>query len=57
MKILILKTGSSSQKSCLYELAGSLPGLVPTPLWQTDADWTLLQGITEPTGQLRSYLS
>lgn len=47
MKILVLNAGSSSQKSRLYELAGSLPGLAPTPLWQTDTDWTLLQGITE----------
>jgi acetate kinase len=57
MKILILNAGSSSQMSRLYELAGSLPGLAPTPIWQADTDWTLLQGITEPTGQLRSYLS
>ncbi len=47
MKILVLNAGSSSQKSRLYELTGSLPGLAPTPLWQADADWTLQQGITE----------
>jgi acetate kinase len=47
MKILVLNAGSSSQKSRLYELAGSLPRLAPTPLWQAEADWTLLQGITE----------
>ncbi len=47
MKILVLNAGSSSQKSRLYELAGTLPGLAPAPLWQADADWTLHQGITE----------
>ncbi len=47
MKILVLNAGSSSQKSRLYELTGSLPGLAPAPLWQADADWTVHQGTTE----------
>jgi acetate kinase len=47
LKILVLNAGSSSQKSRLYELAGSLPSLAPTPLWQADADWTVHQGTTE----------
>jgi acetate kinase len=47
MKILILNAGSSSQKSRLYEVSGTLPDLAPTPLWQADADWTRHQGITE----------
>ncbi len=47
MKILVLNAGSSSQKSRLYELAGTPPSLAPAPLWQADADWTLHQGTTE----------
>jgi acetate kinase len=47
MKILVLNAGSSSQKSRLYEVADALPELVPTPLWQADADWTHNQGTTE----------
>ncbi len=40
MKILVLNAGSSSQKSRLYEIDGSLPGEPPAPLWKADADWT-----------------
>jgi acetate kinase len=49
LKILVLNAGSSSQKSRLYEIAGTgaLPDLAPTPLWQADADWTHQQGTTE----------
>jgi len=47
MKILVLNAGSSSQKSRLYEVPGSLPELAPTPLWQADADWSHEQGTTE----------
>src|SRR5260370_41010556 len=47
MKILILNAGSSSQKSRLYEVSGTLPDLAPTPLWQADADWARHQGTTE----------
>jgi acetate kinase len=35
MKILVLNAGSSSHKSCLYELVGeSLPAHPPQPLWE-----------------------
>jgi acetate kinase len=34
MKILVLNSGSSSQKSCLYELSGSLPDSPPRPVWE-----------------------
>ena len=41
MKILVLNAGSSTQKSCLYELdEDSLPQQPPEPLWQADIDWT-----------------
>jgi acetate kinase len=34
LKILVLNSGSSSQKSSLYELGSSLPGSPPAPLWE-----------------------
>ena len=39
MKILVLNSGSSSQKSCLYELVGSLPDSPPRPLWEARIEW------------------
>jgi acetate kinase len=39
MKILVLNSGSSSQKSCLYELGGSLPDSPPAPLWEAKIEW------------------
>lgn len=47
MKILVLNAGSSSQKSCLYQLTNSLPQLPPEPLWEAKIDWTRRQGIAE----------
>src|SRR5215813_8510033 len=34
MKILILNSGSSSQKACLYEIASTLPDHPPASLWE-----------------------
>ena len=34
MKIVVLNSGSSSQKVCLYDLIGQLPDDPPEPLWQ-----------------------
>lgn len=43
MKFLILNAGSSSQKSCLYDLPGDrLPTSAPEPLWEAFIDWTVL---------------
>ncbi|MGH9453877.1 MAG: acetate kinase [Terriglobia bacterium] len=39
MKILVLNSGSSSQKCSLYEVSGSLPEHPPVPLWQAEMDW------------------
>jgi acetate kinase len=49
VKILVLNAGSSSQKSCLYEIDenGALPDFAPAPLWQAEADWTHQRGTTE----------
>ncbi|MBW4654971.1 MAG: acetate kinase [Kaiparowitsia implicata GSE-PSE-MK54-09C] len=41
MKILVMNAGSSSQKSCLYDLpADALPAAAPAPLWRGSVDWT-----------------
>jgi acetate kinase len=56
MKILVMNAGSSSQKSCLYEVpASGLPEQPATPVWEAQIDWTHQQGIAElkvttPTG-------
>lgn len=46
MKILVLNAGSSSQKSCLYEIVGEgileKPG---KPLWEGKIDWTGKAGV------------
>lgn len=34
MKILVLNSGSSSQKACLYEIGAKLPDHPPRPLWE-----------------------
>ncbi|MEG5053572.1 MULTISPECIES: acetate kinase [unclassified Microcoleus] len=47
MKILVLNAGSSSQKSCLYELNDVLPDRPLQPLWSAQIDWTHQQGIAE----------
>ncbi|MDY7023952.1 MAG: acetate kinase, partial [Cyanobacteriota bacterium] len=41
MKILVLNAGSSSQKSCLYNIEGNvLPQQHPEPIWEANIDWT-----------------
>ena len=54
MKILVLNAGSSSQKSCLYELNDVLPVSAALeedrplqPLWSAKIDWTHQQGVSE----------
>jgi len=39
MNILVLNSGSSSQKCRLYELGKSLPSDPPPPLWEGKIDW------------------
>jgi acetate kinase len=39
MKILVLNSGSSSQKMCLFELTAPLPENPPAPLWQGKLEW------------------
>ncbi len=47
MKILVLNAGSSSQKSCLYEITGALPDHPPQPVWEAAVDWTHHQGFAQ----------
>jgi acetate kinase len=48
MKILVLNAGSSSQKSCLYEIENDvLPAELPQPLWEAKVDWTHHPGQAE----------
>lgn len=48
MKILVLNAGSSSQKSCLYDIpADTLPQRPPEPIWEGTIDWTHQAGIAE----------
>jgi acetate kinase len=51
MKILVLNAGSSSQKSCLYDLEhdlkSALPDTPPEPIWEATVDWTHHAGSVE----------
>jgi acetate kinase len=40
MKILVLNSGSSSEKCCVYEITDKLPALAPQPLWQAEIEWS-----------------
>lgn len=39
MNILVLNSGSSSQKSCIYEIGDSLPEVPPNPTWEAKIEW------------------
>jgi len=39
MKVLVLNSGSSSQKSCAYEIGEALPDSPPAPLWEGKIEW------------------
>ena len=47
MKILVLNAGSSSQKSCLYDLNDVLPDRPPQPLWEAQIDWNHREGVAQ----------
>jgi acetate kinase len=40
MKILVLNAGSSSQKSCLYQIDDTLPDSPLPPVWEAKIDWS-----------------
>jgi acetate kinase len=39
MKVLVLNSGSSSQKSCVYEVGDALPDNPPACVWQGKVEW------------------
>jgi acetate kinase len=39
MNILVLNSGSSSQKSCLYDIGKTLPEHPPAPAWEGKIEW------------------
>ncbi len=39
MKILVLNSGSSSQKSSLYDIGKTLPAHPPAPAWEGKIEW------------------
>jgi acetate kinase len=48
MKILVLNAGSSSQKSCLYELSSNIfPEQPLKPRWEATIDWTVESGFAQ----------
>ncbi|MDF0551598.1 acetate kinase [Kamptonema sp. UHCC 0994] len=47
MKILVLNAGSSSQKSCLYEVKDTIPNEPLEPIWEAAIDWTHHEGAAE----------
>jgi acetate kinase len=50
MNILVLNAGSSSHKSCLFQLSPEgLPERPPAPLWQAQLDWTQQEGLVKLT--------
>jgi acetate kinase len=40
MRILVLNSGSSSEKACLYEIGEMLPEHPPVPLWARKIEWS-----------------
>lgn len=50
MKVLVLNAGSSSQKSCLYDIEGAEVLAQPQlPLWEAQIDWMLRDDAEEGT--------
>ncbi len=53
MKVLILNAGSSSHKSCLYDLTTHLPATPPAPLWEATIDWSGSGRLVAKANQVR----
>jgi acetate kinase len=52
MKIIVLNAGSSSHKSCLFDLSQpSEDGAAAAPLWRAALDWTHAEGMVELTAE------
>jgi len=39
MNVLVLNSGSSSQKSCLYQIGDTIPDVPPAPVWEGRIEW------------------
>jgi acetate kinase len=50
MKILVLNAGSSSQKSCLYDISEDIFSEIK-PLWEAHIDWTIGQLVVQSLGK------
>lgn len=57
MKILVLNAGSSSQKSCLYQIGDTLPESPSAPVWEAKVDWTRHPGMAELEVKTSSSIS
>ena len=58
MKILVLNAGSSSHKSCLFDLTQvSDPSLAPSPIWRAALDWTHAEGQVELSAETETGAS
>lgn len=44
MRVLVLNSGSSSQKSALYDVGQAPPPDPPDPLWRAEIEWTVNRG-------------
>src|SRR5262245_15821287 len=58
MKILVLNSGSSSLKTCLYDIGASLPADPPACLWEGRIEWDdegAAAQIKNSSGAMRRY--
>src|SRR6266705_779091 len=56
MKILVLNSGSSSQKSCLYDIGKTLPEHPPAPVWEGKIEWDGNQADVQVRNLQRAHL-
>lgn len=56
MKILVLNSGSSSQKSCLYDIGNTLPDHPPVPAWEGKIEWDGNQGDVQVRNLAEAHL-
>ena len=57
MKILVLNSGSSSQKSSLYEIGDAIPAHPPAALWEGKIEWEKREARMEIRGARGAELS
>ena len=56
MKILVLNAGSSSQKSCLYDIEPPLSEQPPDPLWEAHIDWLVHEHSVQLSEQISARI-